>query len=76
MKMSATIELEFDWKDNPKRNGCCVNSGFGGLKKRHRANRERRAPENYQVRVYKVDYCKDSPRLTQLEAKGQTHAPC
>ena len=20
--------------------------------------------------------CKDSPRLAQLEAKGQTHAPC
>jgi hypothetical protein len=32
----------------------------------------RHHPENYQVRVYKMEHCKDSHRLAQPDAKGHT----
>jgi hypothetical protein len=78
MKMRATIELEFESTGETTLNAMdgALIRGLEALKKRHRAKRDRRASENYQIRVYKVDYCKNSPRLAQPEAKGQTHAPC
>jgi hypothetical protein len=62
MKMTATIELEFESAGETTHNAvdAALIRGLEALKKRDRAKRDRHASESYQVRVYKIEHRKES----------------
>jgi hypothetical protein len=65
MKMTATIELEFESAGETTHNAMDASliRGLKALKKGHLAKRHRHAPEKYQVRVYKMERRKESHLL-------------
>ena len=63
MKMTATIELEFESAGETTHNAMDAALIRGLGKERHRTKRDRDASEKYQVRLYKMESWKESPLL-------------
>ena len=58
MKMTATIELEFEsvGEKAPQRNRSSANSRPGSFKERHRAKGDRHASEKHQAGLHKMEH--------------------